>query len=66
MPPWYVVLRCWALGHRWVGDRRADPVIPLFAVCRWCGKQKRVLPPIGRDVDRVRECRADPDLAVDD
>lgn len=42
MPPWHMRLRCWLLGHRWVGEHRATPVIPLFAVCGRCGKWERV------------------------
>lgn len=42
IPPWYVRLRCWLFGHSWVGERRADPVITLFVVCRRCGKWERL------------------------
>jgi hypothetical protein len=42
MPRWHARFRCWALGHRWVGEHRADPVIPLFIVCARCGKFERL------------------------
>lgn len=42
IPPWHVRFRCWLLGHRWVGEHRADPVIPLFIACRRCGKWERL------------------------
>lgn len=42
MPPWYIRLRCWAFGHRWVQDTRATPVITLMPVCRWCGKWRKL------------------------
>lgn len=43
MPAWWRRMWCRLFGHRWCADDRADPVIPLFAVCRRCGKYERVL-----------------------
>jgi hypothetical protein len=43
MPPWYLRLRCFLLGHRWVDERAAAPVIPMFFCCRVCGKWERAL-----------------------
>lgn len=42
-PSWWLRLRCRLIGHSWVGETRASPVVPLFWVCRRCGKWERAL-----------------------
>ena len=34
---------CRTFGHRWIAEKRAEPVIPVFALCRRCGKFERII-----------------------
>lgn len=41
MTPWWTRFRCAMLGHEWIGETRAAPVIPLFWICARCRKWER-------------------------
>lgn len=42
MPSFWRRAWCSLVGHTWLEESRAAPVIPLFFVCGRCGKWRRL------------------------